>query len=197
MNKLALLAALVTITTQLNAFEIDTKACAGIEHIEDQSGSIVPYDPALHTFVTEDTPVFYAGEEAIPHLEIESNTHTTIFVMNTTDSIVSFFYKPTFRHFSTGAIATTPAPVYGGNFSSTNNPLSGEGANLTPFNAGTIHHPKGSSHSFGNSIIQWDSSTCFNAPPLMTSVRVMWINGRNGFSGTGISYFMVNNGKRW
>ncbi|TDF36280.1 hypothetical protein EYS14_16220 [Alteromonadaceae bacterium M269] len=192
------LAASVAVLTALSfntqAFEIDTEACAGVEHIRDLTNTVVPYDPAIHTFVTEDTPVFYAGEEQIPHIEINPFRNTTIFVTNTTSANVSFFFNPVFHFRSNGAVSGTPPLTFIGTYSSSNNPLDGAGATNGPKKMGAFNFPANSTSYTGYAQILWDSSTCFESPPMITTVRQEMLRGSQGIS---TSYYHVNNGDNW
>jgi hypothetical protein len=191
---LASLVTLTAISLNIQAFEIDTEACAGVEHIRDESGIVVPYDPAIHTFVTEDTPVFYAGEEQIPHIEINSSRNTTIFVTNTAPANVSFFFNPVFNLQSNGNVTNIPPRAFIGAYSNSNNPLSGVGATNSPGVMGGINFPSNSTRYTGHAQILWDSSTCFENPPLITTIRQEW---HQGGVGTSTSYYHVNNGDNW
>ena len=190
----ASVAVLTAISFNTQAFEIDTEACAGVEHIRDLTNTVVPYDPAIHTFVTEDTPVFYAGREHIPHIELDSSRYTTIFVSNTTSANVSFFLNPTFYSHANGTIVNTPTPSFFGIYSASNDPLDGAGATNLPFTAGSVHFAPNSTVLRGHAEILWDSSTCFEEPPLFTTVRQEWHQNRIG---TSTSYYYVNDGRKW
>jgi hypothetical protein len=193
-RKLITSIALLT-AASLNAqtFEIDTEACAGIEHIRDESGVVVPYDPSIHTFVTADTPVFYAGEEQIPFIDSAPLRNTSIIVDNTTSSTVSFFFNPTY-HGANGNTINVSDELLGGAFSSNNNPLDGAGANMPPNTSGTVAYFFTPTTYHGWAQILWDSSTCFDKPPLITTVRQQWHSSRIG---TATSYYYVNDGRNW
>lgn len=196
LNKFITSLALLTATSvSAQNFQIDTDACAGIEHIRDESGVVVPYDAAIHTFVTEDTPVFYAGREQIPEIISNANRSSFIIVINTTPNIVSFFLNPTFYSASTGLVTTNnPVTDLQGVFSTSNSPLAGAGSNMPPNSRGTIHYRRNSGSFVGNTEILWDSSTCFEEPPLQTTVRTEWRRDNIGIS---TSYYYVNDGNNW
>ena len=133
--------------------------------------------------------MFYAGEEQIPHIEASARANTSVFVTNTTSSIVSFFFNPVFHSASGEVVTDIPNLKYTANFSSSNNPLSGAGANMSPNTIGIIDYQKNNSFFLGYAEILWDSSTCFDTPPLVTTV------GQN--IGSTTSYYYVNDGNNW
>jgi hypothetical protein len=145
--------------------------------------------------VTEDTPVFYAGREQIPHIEVGIVRNATIFVTNTTSSVVSFFFNPTFHSLFTGTELPITPPTLFGTFNSSNSPLDGAGSNMPPNSSGAINYPVNSaSHFFGNAEILWDSSTCFETLPLLTTVKLSRDHPNNSFA---TSYYFVNDGRNW
>ncbi|TDF36281.1 hypothetical protein EYS14_16225 [Alteromonadaceae bacterium M269] len=192
------LAASVAVLTALSfntqAFEIDTEACAGVEHIRDLTNTVVPYDPAIHTFVTEDTPVFYAGKEKIPHLETGIRTSTFIIVTNTTSSRVSFFFNPVFHTRLNGLRTNLSNQSLLGVFNSSNNPFDGAGSNMPPNSQGSIFYPTTANPHEGYAEILWDSSTCFKESPMLTTVRNEWLKVNEG---SGRDFYYVNNGETW
>jgi hypothetical protein len=193
-KKLIVPLALLT-STSINAqtFEIDTETCAGVEHIQNESGIVVPYDSAIHTFISEDTPVFYKGIEQIPFIDLGPQRNTSIIVDNTTSSIVSFFFNPTY-HGANGNIINLSDELIGGAFSVSNNPLDGAGANMPPNTSGTVAYYFTRTTYHGRAEILWDSSTCFDEPPLVTTVRQQW---HSPSIGTATSYYYVNDGRNW
>lgn len=191
---IAPLTLLVATSVNAQSFEIDTEAFAGTEFIRDQDNVLVEYDPAIHTFVTEDTPVAYAGREQIPHLDSNPSRSSFIIVTNTTSSIVSFFFNPVFRLQSGGTRADNLNQTYTGVFSSSNDPLDGAGSDMPPDTVGGITYPRVSAGYLGHAEILWDSSTCFDTPPLITSVRLDWYRPNRSVS---TDYYYVNNGNNW
>ena len=195
MKKHRILAAIImTLPALSHAYEINTKLCTGIEHIYDESGELVPYDPTTHIFVTEETPISYIGHQKIPFIESDGQRHTTIYVTNTAPDTVNFHYSPTFYDRTTGLEISISTIEYWGVFNASNTPLASSGAILRPNSTGTIYHPRGTNLFNGIADIYWNSSTCLNEAPLITSVRYEWHNSNIG---TSTSYYMVNNGANW
>ena len=171
MKKLILaLTILLGFSVGANGYVIDTEVCAGDEYIYDTSGELVIYDPLIHTFVTETTPVFYAGYADISHMFLEKTRRTNIIVTNVSNRSVSFYYRPTYISESTGTIATIFPEILKGSFSSTNSPLANNGADLEPNQAGRIHLYLTSGTYYGRASIYWDSSTC-GVEPILASIE--------------------------
>lgn len=182
----------ISLNTQ--AFEINIETCAGVEHIRDLTNKVVPYNPTIHTFITENTPIFYIGKQHIPHIEISNRRNSTIFVTNTTSSAVSFFFTPEFHLVSSGVVSQIPNHNFSGVFNNSNNPFDVAGANMHPNTVGSINFPSTQKNSTGYAEIAWESSTCFQTSPLITSVKLDW---HSPTVATASSFYYVNEGRKW
>lgn len=179
-------------------YVIDTEACAGDEYIYDQAGELVMYDPAIHTFVTAQTPVFYASYETIPHSFLAGNRFTQIFVLNTSEENVNFFFRPTYYSLSDGSETSLQAiDDLTGIFSTTNDPSQNSGAAMTGKTVGRITFDHNQTAQYFSTIsIYWDTSVCLSLPPMLTSVESNYnVTGNNARAG--ISVYNVNDGKNW
>lgn len=194
MRRLAMLFAALA-SVNVSAYEIDTEACAGVEHIYNQQGFVVPYDPAIHTFVTAETPVFYAGKELIPHFWVGGARGANIAITNTSDSIVSFFFKPTYYSDASGAETVYGSETLFGSFNAANDPRDGAGSTMQPNTTGRITAYSGSSQILtAHAEILWDSSNCLAEPPMLTFVENYYSPSSSRIHAT---TFNVNQGRKW
>lgn len=182
------LGCLVCFSASVNAYVIDTEACAGTEYIYDQTGDLVIYDPNLHTFVTESTPVFYAGYSQIPYLSVSNVRFANIRVSNVSDRLVSFYYRPTYIAESTGLEVSLSPEAFGGIFKN-DSPLDNDGANMPPNSFGRITVWKTSQVYQGFASIYWNSSEC-GVEPIVGGVENLYSSG----SAVGISVNLFNDG---
>lgn len=186
---------LVLVLTSMtsSAYVIDTEACAGTEYIYDLSSELVEYDAAVHTFVDETTPVFYAAYEKVPHIWLNTVRITQILITNTSNTPVSFFYRPTYYSDVTGNEIVISPEVFGGAFNSSNTPLAGAGATMPANTHGRITLNYTPSLTYGSAQIYWDSSTCLAEGPINASVETSFYSGSRG----GSSVYLINNGNTW
>ncbi len=183
----AVLLAMVCFNTM--AYEIDTEACAGKEYIYDLDGNLVEYSSAVHTFVNEDTPVFYAGKAKIPYLSISNTRYANIRVTNISNRLVSFFYRPTYIAESSGIVENISPESLAGVFSASNTPFAGGGADMQPNTFGRITVWKTPKVYQGFAEVYWDSSVC-GEEPIVVGVENVYSAGA-----VGISVTLVNDGK--
>lgn len=176
-----------------SAYEIDTEACAGTEYIYDLSSELVEYDPTVHTFVSETTPVFYAAYESIPFIYAASDQYSGVFIENTSSSSIRFFFRPTYYN-TAGNEVNVSIHAFGLSFSSLD-PTSATGATMLPNSMGSISFARRNTAYFGSAEIYWDSSVCFLEGPLKATHRTVFSNNNSGRGGVSINY--INGGKSW
>ncbi|TRY30333.1 hypothetical protein [Aliiglaciecola sp. M165] len=189
----SLFCALLFIATHSSAFEIDTEACAGTEYIYDLENNLVEYDASTHTFVTPSTPVFYAAFENIAHIWLNTYRYSNILVTNTSEAPISFFYRPSYFLDSNGLETNASPESYSGVFNNSNSPKLDAGAMMPSNSMGRIKLSPTTSITYGTAQIYWNSSTCFQTPPLVTSVESSYFKSGDG----AISVQLTNNGKNW
>lgn len=182
------------VSSHLYAYTIDTDACVGTEHIYDLSGELVEYDPTLHSFVDENTPVFYAGYESLPHIYVGADQYSTVFIENTSNVNINFFFRPTY-YSNSGQVSNVSLANFGRVFSSVNTPLAAGGASMPPQTLGTINFSRRGTSYYGSASIYWDSSDCLKEKPLRGSSRTVFSNNNNGRGG--VSIYLINGGDTW
>lgn len=198
MKKLLLAMGLgLSLQATAETYVIDTDACAGDEYIYDQSGDVVKYDSEIHTFVTAETPVFYAAYEKVPHIYLSPTRGNQVHVYNTSNSPINFFFRPTYHLVSSGSTSAISPEAFNGAFSSSNSPLNSGGADIAANTSGRIQLNVNSNTYHGYASIYWDSSTCFSTPPLRTTVETLLSAGSGSSARAAVSVQLINNGNNW
>lgn len=174
-------------------YEIDTGRCAGTEYVYDMQGELVVYDPNLHTHVNENTPVFYADTQKIPHIFLNIAKAQQIIVQNTGEGSVNFRFRPEYYAESSGLPAQINPEVHYGIFSDANSPESESGALMPSKSAGRIRLNYTTEIHYGAAEILWDSATCFLEPPMITTLESIYTSGNRG----SVSVNFINGGKAW
>ncbi|WP_281558911.1 hypothetical protein [Thalassomonas sp. RHCl1] len=173
-------------------YQIDTDKCAGTEYIYDEQQQLVKYDPAIHTFVTEETAVFYSGSANIPHIRMTSSNSrgTHIYVVNNQNQPVNLFFQAKYFSETSGDKININPGAFAGIFSTSNDPLKSSGAQMPAESYGLIGIQTNVA-AFGTGTIKWDASSCFDTAPI-TATLENYFNGSSGRYGSTI--YMINGG---